>query len=127
MSDTTNRFPPGRDEERVRAVIEHYEGQTDDELATEIEAAFEDSSQTVMVIPKDLVPAVRAPFPNPPIPRQHPRRFDAGGVFCRPSPLSRTGAGARLSWLDARPVRRSPSRSTPVAAPPTRKFAVQYV
>lgn len=59
MSDTTNRFPPGWDEERVRDIIEHYDGQSDDELAAEIEAAFEDTSQTVMVIPNDLVPAVR--------------------------------------------------------------------
>ncbi|MCY4392672.1 MAG: hypothetical protein OXE43_11570 [Chloroflexi bacterium] len=40
----------------MRDVIEHYEGQTDDELAAELEAAFEDRSQTVMVIPNDLVP-----------------------------------------------------------------------
>ena len=83
MSDATNRFPPGWDEERVRDVIEHYEGQTDDELAAEIEAAFEDRSQTVMVIPNDLVPAVRALLPSPPIPRRHPRP-DASGLFCRP-------------------------------------------
>lgn len=40
MSGTINRFPPGRDVERVRNVIEHYAGQTDDELVAEIEAAF---------------------------------------------------------------------------------------
>ena len=70
MSDATNRFPPGWDEERVRDVIEHYDGQSDDELAEETEAAFEDRSHTVMVIPNDLVPAVRAllsesPGPTP--------------------------------------------------------------
>ena len=68
MSDATNRFPPGWDEERLRDVIEHYEGQTDDGLAAEIEAAFEDRSQTVMVIPNDLVPAVRALLPESPDP-----------------------------------------------------------
>ena len=68
MSDATNRFPPGWDAERVRDVIEHYEGQTDDELAAEIEAAFEDRSQTVMVIPNDLVPAVRELLPESPDP-----------------------------------------------------------
>ena len=46
-------------------VIEHYEGQKDDE---EIEAAFEDGSQTVMVIPNDLVPTVRALLPESPDP-----------------------------------------------------------
>ena len=59
MSDTANRFPPGWDEERVRDVIEHCEAQTNDELA-EIEAAFEGKSQTVMVIPNEIVPAVKA-------------------------------------------------------------------
>ncbi|MXW26875.1 MAG: hypothetical protein F4Z77_11375 [Dehalococcoidia bacterium] len=70
MSETARRFPPGWDEDRVRDVIEHYDGQSDDELAAEIEATFEDRSHTVMVIPNDLVPAVRAlpsesPGPTP--------------------------------------------------------------
>ena len=60
MSDTANRYPAGWDEERIRDIIEHYEGQTGDELAAEIDAAFEDKSQTVMVIPNEIVPAVRA-------------------------------------------------------------------
>ena len=60
MSNVTNRFPPGWDEERVRGIIEHYDSMTDDEWAAEDEAAFEDPSQTVMVIPNHLVPAVRA-------------------------------------------------------------------
>ena len=64
MNDTTSKFPPGWDEERVRGVIDHYEGQSDDELAAEIEAAFEDRSQTVMVIPNDLIPAGRALLPE---------------------------------------------------------------
>ena len=69
MSDVENRFPPGWDEERVRAVIEYYDNQTDDELAAEIEAAFEDRSHTVMVIPNDLVPAVRALLAESPDPQ----------------------------------------------------------
>ena len=60
MSDVANRFPPGWDEARVRGVIAHYEAQTEEEAVAEDEAAFEDESHTVMVIPKDLVPAVRA-------------------------------------------------------------------
>ena len=60
--------PPAWDEERVRDVIERHGGQTDDELAAEIEAAFEDRSQTLMVIPSDLVPAVRALLPESPDP-----------------------------------------------------------
>ena len=59
MSGTTNKFPPGWDEERVRAVLEHYESQTEEEAVAEDEAAFEDGAHTVMLIPNDLVPAVR--------------------------------------------------------------------
>jgi hypothetical protein len=33
------KFPPGWSEDKVRAVIEHYERLTDEELAREIESA----------------------------------------------------------------------------------------
>lgn len=52
-------FPPGWDEERVREVLAHYENQSEEEAVAEDEAAFEDPKQTVMVIPNELVPAVR--------------------------------------------------------------------
>jgi hypothetical protein len=54
-----HRFPPGWDEERVRKVLMHYEEQTEDEAVAEDEAAFEDSTQTVMEVPNELVPAIR--------------------------------------------------------------------
>ena len=60
MSEGVNRFPKGWDEARVRDVTEHYESQTEDEAVAEDEAAFEDTSHTVMVVPNALVPAVRA-------------------------------------------------------------------
>jgi hypothetical protein len=53
------KFPPGWDAERVRKVLMHYEEQTEDEAVAEDEAAFEDSTQTVMGVPNELVPAVR--------------------------------------------------------------------
>ena len=59
MKNTTN-FPPGWDEERVQRVLQHYDSLTEEEAVAEDEAAFEDSTQTVMEIPKELVPAVRA-------------------------------------------------------------------
>ena len=68
MSETRNRFPPGWDEARVQGVIAHYETQTEEEALAEDEAAFEDKSHTVMVIPNDLVPAVRALLPESPEP-----------------------------------------------------------
>jgi len=56
---THHRFPPGWDEERVRKVITHYDELTEDEVVAEDEAAFEDTTQTVMEVPNELVPAVR--------------------------------------------------------------------
>ena len=54
-----SKFPPGWDKERVKRVLAHYEEQTEAEAIAEDEAAFEDQSQTVMEIPRELVPAVR--------------------------------------------------------------------
>ncbi len=54
-----NRFPPGWNESRVRQVLAYYEEQTEEEALAEDEAVFEDQAQTMMEIPKDLVPAVR--------------------------------------------------------------------
>ena len=56
----TNNFPPGWDEERVQRVLGHYDSLTEEEEIAEDEDAFEDATQTVMEIPKALVPAVRA-------------------------------------------------------------------
>ena len=53
------QFPPGWDETRVRKLIEYYENLDEDAQVAEDEAAQEAEGQTVMVIPSDLVPAVR--------------------------------------------------------------------
>ena len=54
------RFPPGWDEERVREVLAHYESQSEDEQFAEIEAAREAEGITMMAVPTELAPAVRA-------------------------------------------------------------------
>jgi hypothetical protein len=54
-----NKFPPGWDEDRVRKVLAHYEKQTEEEAVAEDEAAFQDQTQTMMDIPKELVATVR--------------------------------------------------------------------
>ncbi len=54
-----SKFPAGWDEARVKRVLAHYKAQTEAEAVAEDEAAFETRSQTVMEIPKKLVPAVR--------------------------------------------------------------------
>jgi hypothetical protein len=54
-----SRFPAGWDEQRVRRVLAHYESQTDEEAVAEDEAAYEDPTQTMVEVPRELVPAVR--------------------------------------------------------------------
>jgi hypothetical protein len=53
------KLPRGWDEERVRKVLEHYENQTEDEAVAEDEAAYNAQGQTVMIVPTELVPAIR--------------------------------------------------------------------
>lgn len=56
---TQKNFPPGWDDTRVRKVLAHYESQSEEEAVAEDEAATESASDTVMAVPKPLVPAVR--------------------------------------------------------------------
>ena len=53
---TTEKYPRGWNEARVRRVLEYYESQSDEEAAAEIETALE---STTMEVPVALVPAVR--------------------------------------------------------------------
>lgn len=54
------QFPPGWDEERVRRVLAHYETQTEDEAGAEDEEAFKSRGRTVIEVPAELVPVIRA-------------------------------------------------------------------
>jgi hypothetical protein len=54
------RFPPGWNERKVRAVIQHYEQLTDEELAREIETAPEIAGETLISVPTELLPAIRS-------------------------------------------------------------------
>ena len=58
MSD--QQLPPGWDEDRIRALIDHYDAQDEDERAAEIEAAWEAEGMTLMSVPTALVPEIRA-------------------------------------------------------------------
>jgi hypothetical protein len=53
-----NRYPPGWNRERVEALIAHYERQTPDEEAAEIEASFQ-AKECMFSVPRELVPAVQ--------------------------------------------------------------------
>jgi hypothetical protein len=59
MNMEQNNYPKGWDEDRVRRVLAHYEGQTESEAVAEDESAWEDTSQTFIEVPNDLVPVVR--------------------------------------------------------------------
>jgi len=54
------KFPRGWDAERVQKVIDHYENQTEEEEAAEIEAALEKEGTTWIAVPSALVDKVRA-------------------------------------------------------------------
>jgi hypothetical protein len=54
------KFPAGWDAARVKNLIAHYEQMDDSEMIAEDEAAQEMAGQTLMVIPSELVPEVRA-------------------------------------------------------------------
>lgn len=59
MNMDQSKFPPNWDEKRVQEVLAHYESQSEEQAVAEDEAAYEDTSQTTMEIPNDLVPKVR--------------------------------------------------------------------
>lgn len=53
------KFPEGLDEARVKRVLEHYEGQSEEQAVAEDKAASEQPDQTLMEVPSELVPTVR--------------------------------------------------------------------
>ena len=57
---TEKAFPPGWDEDRMREVLDHYESQGEEEQFAEIEAALETDGTTLMAVPTELVPEIRA-------------------------------------------------------------------
>ena len=54
------KFPPGWDNPRVREVLAHYESQTEEEQADEIEAALDEEGTTMIAVPDELADEVRA-------------------------------------------------------------------
>ena len=54
-----NLYPPGLDAKQVREIIEYYDSLTEEEWIAELEAVDEDPNNTVMVVPTELVPAIR--------------------------------------------------------------------
>jgi hypothetical protein len=54
------KLPAGWDEQRIKDLVTHYESQTEEEEFADIEAAREAEDITLMAIPSELVPEVRA-------------------------------------------------------------------
>jgi predicted dinucleotide-binding enzyme len=52
------KYPPGWNEKRVRKVIAHYENQTEEGQAAEIERALKAENITLVAVPTPLVPKV---------------------------------------------------------------------
>jgi hypothetical protein len=55
-----SKYPKGWDADRVKAVLQHYESQSDEDAIAEDEAAYDSTTHTLMPIPIDLVPQVRS-------------------------------------------------------------------
>ena len=55
-----SRFPAGWDAERVKRLLDYYEGLSEDEQVAEDEAAMaERAGQAVITVPEELLPAIR--------------------------------------------------------------------
>jgi hypothetical protein len=54
------RLPRGWSAKAIRELAARHDDQTDDEQAAEIEAALSTEGQTLMVVPTELVPEIRA-------------------------------------------------------------------
>jgi hypothetical protein len=57
---TKNEFPTGWDEERTQRILTYYETQTAEDAVAEDEAVFEKREKTLIEVPAELVPTVRA-------------------------------------------------------------------
>ena len=55
----TSRLPKGWDEKKVRRVLAHYEGQSEDDAVAEDEAAYCGDGYSMVELPDELLPKVR--------------------------------------------------------------------
>jgi hypothetical protein len=56
---TKQKYPKGWDEDKIRALAEHYDNQTDEEAIAELDAAVNAEDRTLMMVPPELVPTIR--------------------------------------------------------------------
>lgn len=55
-----NKFPKGWDEAKVQRVLDYYENQTEEEAAAEIEAMFARPDETIIAVPRRMLPRVQS-------------------------------------------------------------------
>ena len=55
-----NDMPPGLDAEQVREIIQCYGSSTEEEWIAEFKAADDGTGNTVMIVPTELMPTIRA-------------------------------------------------------------------
>jgi hypothetical protein len=58
MKKKLNKYKKGWNKTKIAALIKHYEEQTEDEEVADDEAAFNDPEQTVVLVPRSLLPKV---------------------------------------------------------------------
>ena len=59
MKKDPNTYPKGLDAKKVRAIIDYYDNQTDDEAVAESEAAWENSRTSLVRVPNELAAEVK--------------------------------------------------------------------
>jgi hypothetical protein len=59
MKKDPNQYPPGWNRTKVRRLIAHYEGQTDEQAIAEAEASYRRRDSAWIQVPLKLLPEVR--------------------------------------------------------------------
>ena len=75
-SKDPNKYPRGWNRKKVQELMNYYENQSEDEAVAEAKAAFNDTRETVMLVPCELVSQVQTLLANH---RGAARRSGAGG------------------------------------------------
>lgn len=60
MSEPQQQLPAGWDASAIRDVLDHYENQSEQDQADEIEAALDDDGITMVAVPTQFADEVRA-------------------------------------------------------------------
>ena len=53
------KMPPGWTAKRMQDVLSHYDNQSDEDAAAEIEEGFDAETETIVIVPKALLPAIK--------------------------------------------------------------------